>query len=429
LGGLAVAQTTKNEPGTLDIGFEQRVRTENWNNILDASNALNDEREQIRYRTRGWMKLPVGTTVDFFVGLNQESNQKLGQPSVFDEVVFESLYLDFKKVFVKGLSLRVGRQNLPHGEGFFLFEGNPGDGSRSIYFNGINLAYEKKKSKLELMGILMPAYDRMLPRINDQHKLLQEWDMASLGAYYTDRNRKNLSWDAYYFYTKETHCKTARSSYQFQPDRHTHSAGARVVRQLDKNWSLTGEFVAQRGMQHGGSEISGWAGYGYVKRTFDTKWKPYVRGGYWAFSGDDPQTKAIEGYDDLFARWPKWSELYIYTQVREQGVAYWTNTKMWEGELGAAPSKHWNGRLTYYKLDGFHPFPKGPQTVFGPGTDRGNMAQCRIDYIHNRNWRAHFLYEGLWSGDFYRARSFGYFVRFEVSYLFTKSMAASWMKR
>ena len=162
-------------PPTFEFGFEQRVRNEDWNNILDFSDKANDEREQMRYRTRAWVSVPLSSNVSFFVGADQETNQKLGQPNNhFDEVVFESAYIDIKKLFVKGLSLRVGRQNLMRGEGFLLMDGTPGDGSRSLYDNAIDLAYSRKKSKVELIGIMNPKYDRMLPRINDQHKLLQE---------------------------------------------------------------------------------------------------------------------------------------------------------------------------------------------------------------------------------------------------------------
>ena len=44
------------------------------------------------------------------VGLNQETNQILtpDRPFQFDETVFETAYVDFKKLFVKGLTLRVG---------------------------------------------------------------------------------------------------------------------------------------------------------------------------------------------------------------------------------------------------------------------------------------------------------------------------------
>ena len=110
-----------------------------------------------------------------------------GDDFVSTEVFCYVFYLnDFYQLFVKGLSLRLGRQNLIKGEGFLILEGNPWDGSRSIYHNAAVLAYERGKSKLELIGIFDPRMDRYLPRINDKHRQLVEWNESALGAYYTD---------------------------------------------------------------------------------------------------------------------------------------------------------------------------------------------------------------------------------------------------
>ncbi len=46
----------QNDAGTFDFGFEQRVRTEDWNNLFDFSDNMDDQRNQIRYRTRLWGK-------------------------------------------------------------------------------------------------------------------------------------------------------------------------------------------------------------------------------------------------------------------------------------------------------------------------------------------------------------------------------------
>jgi hypothetical protein len=439
---LCHAQQTKEQtnPSSFEFGFEQRVRNENWNNILDYSNGADDEREQIRYRTRLWFKAPVSDAVDVSVGINQETNQWLypttNHNNHLDEVFFDTAYVDIKKLFVKGLSLRAGRQNLMKGEGFLLFEGNSGDGSRSIYFNALNLAYSWKKSKLELIGILDPKRDRMLPQFRDQHKLLQEWDESAVGAYYTDNNHKNVGLEGYYFYKKETRDYRAPSNAQFQPDRHVSTAGGRIVRQLPRGWSLNGEFAGQWGAQHGNvvaqrpeASIQSWGGYGYAKKQFSHRWKPYAQAGWWGFSGDDPSTKGtIEGWDPLFSRWPKWSELYIYSQVPEQGVGYWTNTGMWQGEAGCSPHKMIAARVTYYHMDAFHPFP-GKQTVFGPGTGRGDNIQGRIDFFTpKKNWMAHVLYETQAPGDFYRVQSTGYFLRFEVSYQIKTKVEGSAIK-
>src|SRR6516165_4561954 len=174
------------EATDLSFGVEQRVRNENWNNLYDYSGLRDDQRNQVRYRTRGWAQLTLGT-LEFNVGLNSETNQKIGFNNAVDEAVFDALNINIHKLFVKGLSLKVGRQDLIRGEGLILLEGTSGDGSRSTYFNAVDLAYEFGKSKIEAIGILDPRQDRFLPRINDQHKYLQDWDEQALGLYYTGK--------------------------------------------------------------------------------------------------------------------------------------------------------------------------------------------------------------------------------------------------
>lgn len=424
----AAAQTTNHEPPVIEAGFEQRVRSENWNNLFDYSAALDDEREQVRYRTRAWIKVPVLSSIDFFAGVNQETNQIRGRDNCFDEIIFENFYLDFKRVFLKGLSFRVGRQNLIRGEGFLLVEGDPWDGSRSVYFNAATLAYEFRKSRIELIGILDPSRERFLPAINANHRLLQEWDEQALGAYYTDRNMKDTAIEAYYFYKKEVKDTRPSSNAQFQPDRHIGTAGARLVRKLNAQWSLTGEFAGQWGAQHGGRDIRAHAGYGYVKRTFDRKSKPYLQAGYYVFSGDDPATRTIENWDPIFSRWPKWSELYLYSQFREIGVGYTTNTTMAQVEGGFSPFRKASLRGTYYKMGAYHPFP-GDSRTFGSGNDRGHLFEARFDYTFPHGLRGHALFEGVKAGDFYSARNGSYFVRFEMSYQLTGHTPAPWVKK
>ena len=403
---------------SIDWGFEQRVRNENWDNIMDFNDGMADLRNQIRWRTRVWMNAPVSSNIDFFVGLDQETNQiiRTHAPWRMDEGIVENLYVDFKKVFVKGLSLRVGRQNLIKGEGFLMLEGDCYDGSRSIYMNAAVLGYSWKKSKLELIGILDPKRDRFLPKINNRNRLLNEWDEQALGAYYTDKNHPRTSLEAYYFYKKEVNDYRAPSNPQFQPDRHISTAGGRVVHALTPKWSATGEFAAQWGRQHPDTAISGWGGYGYLKRQGAGAMKPYVQAGWWGFSGDDPNTSNVEGWDPIFSRWPKWSELYIYSQFREKGVGYWTNTGMWSAEAGFMPAKPLAIRGTYYHMSSFQPF-RGNTAIFGTGTGRGDMYQARVDLRANNNWSGHVLWEHLLPGDFYSAKAPGYFLRFEVIYL------------
>ena len=138
-------------------------------------------------------------------------------------------------------------------------------------------------------------------------------------------------------------------------------------------------------------------------------------------SGDDPATKGRdEGFDPLFSRWPKWSEMYIYSQFREKGVGYWTNLAMAQAEAAFSPWRPTIWRFTYYHMDAFHPFSANP-TIFGTGTRRGEQLQTRLDVTINPSWKAHALYEYHLPAKFYRAGDSGYFLRFEVIYTFKHS--------
>jgi hypothetical protein len=414
---MALAEAVRGQH-TLEYGFEQRVRNENWNNIFDFNESADDQRVQVRYRTRLWLNAGLTRTFAVNVGLNQETNQIVtpDRPFQFDEVIFESAYLDFKKLFVNGLSLRAGRQNITRGEGFVLFEGGAYDGSRAIYMNAAVLGYAWKKSQLELMAISNPRTDRYLPRIHDRHKTLTEWDEQALGAYYTGRNLPKTSIEAYYFFKKELNDPRPSTHPQYQPDRHVHTGGGRVAHEINNRWSATVEWAFQWGGERPRTPIRAWGGYGYLRRSLGEQRRHYVQGGYWAMSGDDPSTpNRIEGWDPLFSRWPKWSELYIYTQVMEKGAAYWTNTDMWQGELGLTPAKWIRGRCTYYRMGAYHRFPGSPR-LYGAGGLRGDHVQARADMTFGRHWSGHALCERLFPGDFYSTLSGAWFLRFEVIY-------------
>lgn len=417
---LAAPLAAQNDSRAIEYGAEVRVRNENWNNIFDWNDSADDQRNQIRWRFRSWMKAPVTKDIDVSLGIASETNQILipSANNAFDEVILENATVNIKKLFVKGLSLSFGRQNLMKGEGFVFLEGNPYDGSRSIYVNMADLAYAWKKSKIEFIGISDPRVDRYLPRINDKHRQLVEWNEQALGAYYTSNDVKNLSLEGYYFYKKEYGDIRPKTNPQYQPDRFIWTAGGRAVRKLPQGFSLTGEFAAQWGHERPSTSLRGNGGYGYLKKTFGQKGRHNLQGGYWHMSGDDPKTTTRnEGWDPLFSRWPKWSELYIYSQFREKGVAYWTNTGMWQGEMNYLVAKPLNLRLTYYRMNSYQPFA-GSQAIYSSGTVRGNMYQARGDLSVGKHWKGHVLWEYMQPGSFYRGSGGGWFLRFETIYTY-----------
>jgi Alginate export len=409
----------------LRFGFEQRTRWESWNNIIDFNDAHDDRRNQDRFRNRFWLSLPLHRDVELFVGLGNEF-KVVTTPDVpiqGNEAIFESLYVDFKKLFTPHLSLRIGRQDMFRGEGFILADGTSGDGSRTAYFNGVDLSYKFRKSQLELIGILDPRQDRFLPRTNDQRMYLTEWDEQAAGFYYTDKNLANTQLEGYYFLKQETNDYRSPTNPQFRPNRTFHTLGGRIVRHFTPGWTGVAEFARQWGSQHPHTDIRAWGGYATVKKEFDAKLHPYFLMGYWAMSGDDPRTgDRVEGWDPLFSRWPKWGgDLTLYSYIPENGVGYASNDRFSQLEAGISPSKHFSARGTWYHHDAFHPAGTNTST-FGPGTDRGELFQARGDIVLNPNVKGHILYERYLPGDFYQHKSAGHFFRMEISYSFSRTI-------
>src|SRR5581483_8462178 len=89
--------------GRLLIGVEQRFRSDDWNNVLDMSDAANDQRDQLRDRTRLWMNFPATSNIDVCVGLAMENTQRVGSVRHFDEAYFDQAYVHFHRLFTKGL--------------------------------------------------------------------------------------------------------------------------------------------------------------------------------------------------------------------------------------------------------------------------------------------------------------------------------------
>lgn len=411
---------------TWEVGAEERVRSEALGNAFDWNDASEDHRLWYRFRTRVWGKATIGSHGEVYVGLNNESRKIVhpDTPFKWDEVIFENAYVDWK--LDPAVSVRVGRQNLMRGEGFVLFDGTSGDGSRTAYFNAADVTFGWKKSKIELIGISDPAKDWYLPVFNNKDKLLQEWDESAVGLYFTGRDLPKTAIDGYFFWKSEKDDRRATTNAQFQPDRQLGIFGGRVVQQLPEGFSLTAEAAVEAGSEQprpgasgGNKDIAAWGGYAYAKKVLPGSWKPSIQVGWIGLSGDDPNTAKIEGWDPLFSRWPKWSELYIYSQVPEKGVAYWTNLSMWQAEVLVSPTKYLNLRGTYYYMSSFEPFA-GSTKIYGKGKKRGDLYQARADVTLGKALKGHVLYEYLKPGDFYVGRDSAYFLRFELSYSFKK---------
>lgn len=415
-----------------EFGLEERVRSEDWDNIIDHTDARADYRTHYRFRTRAWLTANLTKDLEISVGLCNE-NRTTTRPENFRyngrEVVFDTLYLDYR--FSPAFSVRVGRQNLMRGEGFVIFDGSSGDGSRTTYFNAINATYAWNKSKLELLVIDDPKEDG-LPVINEikppaEKILLNEWDEQGLGLYYTGKEIPGTSLEGYYFYKTEKKDFRATSHPLFQPDRRLHTLGGRVVQEIKGGWTLSAEAAGQKGIQDGrpgtpekSRDIRAWGGYARVKKGFGASWKPSVSMACIAQSGQDPTSDTITAWDPVFSRWPKWSEFYVISMAPEKAIGYATNTRMWEVEFKCSPAKDLDLRATFYKMAAMEAPATVPGPIFGTEKERGRLWQARADYRFSPSLKGHALFENFAPGDFYSGKDSGHFLRFEFSYTFKR---------
>jgi len=426
LGGSVAAQ----EPAALEFGFQERVRSESWDNLADHRQATADFRTQYRFRTRLWAVLPLSRDLTLTAGLVNE-NRKLARPDQAvhgREVAFETCYLDWR--MGTSWSLRAGRQNLMRGDGFVLMDGGALDGSRATYSNALDLIWTEGSWKVEGLAISNPFKDRFLPRINEsenpkERQLLNERDEAALGLYATwKQGGRDLQ--AYAFHKTERHDIRPVADPLFQPDRRVETLGVRLSEDLGRGLSVMGEFALQFGRQQGrpgtaepSSAIRGWGGQARLTQTFELPARPELSFGWTGLSGDDPATATREGWDPLFSRWPKWSELYVYSLVPEGGVATWSNLKAWEATLQARPTPRLALRASAFWLRAQQPLAgRGP--LFSTGLGRGRILEFRGDLKLSDQWQGHMLYEKLDPGTLYAGHDAGRFFRVEAIYTFRK---------
>jgi hypothetical protein len=73
-------------------------------------------------------------------------------------------------------------------------------------------------------------------------------------------------------------------------------------------------------------------------------------------------------------------------------------------------------------MSSFHTFPGSP-AFYSSGPHRGEQFQARADLTAGKHWRGHFLYETHLPGSFYAGRDPGFFLRLEISYLYSGTHA------
>ena len=415
--GVSFAEEAKKAPSPFKLIIQERFRIETYDNAISLDEGATDSNSYTRNKTvLGFLWNPSSKwEVGFkFANENRTYLAPKSKQASWNEVFVDTLYVKWKNVADLPLTLTLGRQEWPmqFGDGFIIMDGTPLDGSRSFYFNAIRADYAfNKNHQLTAFVTYVNDHDNLMFRINEQTPAqgLVEQPEVGYGLYYKGKF-KDLNLDLYAI-RKDT---DSTSKYPIESGINTF--GARIKYPLVKDLAVVAEGALQSG-SYGDEDRSAFGGNFHFDYNVNKK-VPFVKGlsvGGIYLSGDDQGTAKMEGWDPVFSRWPKWSESYIYTFVKEKAVAYWSNfTALYVSlQLDFDPSV--SGQVSYYHMGSDekngNPFPGGT------GKTRGDLVTSKLSYKINKYLTGHAIWENFQPGNFYKTTAAGHnWLRFELMF-------------
>lgn len=445
MGLMAAQNAPAPEPNWLDKikkpvpwltwGGDLRFRNEYFDNGLTLNpNARLHEQDYFRFRGRLWTAITPVEDFSLNVRLTSEPRYWVkdagygairGRHGVdWQEGIIDNLYIKWANMFQQPLTLAVGRQDLRFGDGWLVMDGTPNDGSRTFFLDAARLTWDLKEHQttVDMAYIEMSAWsDEWLPTVNHHHKALTDQDERGAILYIANKSVKELNVDAYFMYKKDHDIATA-----FGNRGDLYTPGLRLAGALGEHWAYRAEGALQWGRRQEprlGPNKNNVMAYGFNSRLsylFKDPMSNVVSFDYEYLSGDNPGTSRIESFDLLWARWPRWSELYIYDYAAEWRIAQLGNLHRFGPGWTFKPIKGMDMILNYNLLYADRPAPAlSAAPVFTRnGHFRGHYLQAIVKHQFNKHISAHIWGEVIFPGNFYTFQQPHTWLRTELMFNF-----------
>jgi hypothetical protein len=333
-----------------------------------------------------------------------------------DEIVFDNLFFDWKR---NDWSLRFGRQDLIYGTGKLILDGTPKDGSRTIYFDAVKLTYSGIPGTIvDFLYLNTRAQDPIAIHSEDRDIVgfsggdAFDGTESGGGVYVKNKSIEKLPFEAYYL------VKTHEQDVAFLNNNDRHTVGARLMPVFAPH--LTGNIEAAYQF---GNDISAFMIDTKVVLHIDplAEQKARIGLGWYYLSGDDSSTSKDEGWNPLWARWPQYSELYVYA-FDADGAGRWSNLNMPYIDFSISPIE----KLRIDLLLGYMWAPE--DNGAGGGNDRGLLITFQNSFTLKEKLftskdklSGHLLFEFMEPGNYYTDDQQDHtasFLRAELSYSF-----------
>ncbi|HOX55808.1 MAG TPA: alginate export family protein [Candidatus Paceibacterota bacterium] len=438
----------KNPTSWLNWGGDFRVRNEYFDNLLTLSrnNPLH-EQDYFRFRARLWATVTPLEDLSFSARLAAEPREWM-KPAGYTpmsgrqgldmrEGIIDNLWVQYANIAGLPATIKVGRQDVIPGrdslagDGWLLSDGTPSDGSWTYYFDAARFKYELKEQKttIEAMGIVQdPKDDAWLPTINNQN--LNQGDQREQGAILQVANSsiKAANMALYFIYKNDDRVTLHYPTVGDDADIYT--MGGRIHGMLDDHWQYWLEGAYQIGRKSDTrinfpaptSSYRDLLAYGFnskVSYLFKDKMQNRLDLSFEALSGDDPDTKRDEMFDSLWGRWPRWSEIGLYSTAAEARIGQQANLYRVGPTWTVYPVKNLRFSTSYYALfSDRNVATRGAPLFNNDNNFRGHFVSGMLEYTFSRHMKGHLWSEFLFPGDFYISQKMMSFLRAEVMFTF-----------
>ena len=452
----------KNPVDWFTWGGDLRLRNEYFNSALTLSklNQPLHEQDYFRFRERLWLALQPVTNLNVTARITGEERDWM-RPSFtrqFDNGqggdgrygIMDNAYLKWSNAFDQPLTITAGRQDIQLGDPlnwWLVMDGTPYDGSWTFFFDSIRGTYNLSEiqTKFDFIYIYQNALpDEWIPTIgpsgNNQYPkgaapywLTEQTEQGAI-VYLTNKSLKNTEIDGYFIYKGDNRVHT--DILPNGDDADIFTIGGKVTGAPWEHVKYSAEGAYQFGRKNdpkllhddSNSKVSANRGIdafgvnsslSYLcKDSLDNQFSVSFE----YLTGDNPKTTGRdEMFDILWGRWPRWSELYIYSYPAETaGKIAQLNDIMRIGPTwNITPIKDTTFSATYNALFA----PEGVPTramvnQFNYGNFRGHYLQTVLKHQFNKYISGHLWGEWVWQGDFYDRRDLMTFLRAELMFKF-----------
>jgi hypothetical protein len=440
----------KNPTDWLTWGADVRFRNEYMNNNITLNEgAARHEQDYFRFRERIWASVMPVTNVSVnarFSGeqrewMKQSFASQYGPRTGLEERygILDNAYVKWSNIGGVPLSISAGRQDVQFGEPmnwWLVGDGTPNDGSWTFFLDSIRAAYDAKdiQTKVDVVYIYQNARpDEWIPTLGesgDNNPVpynLTEQNEQGVILYLSNKSVKDMQIDGYFIYKRDA------KEYSNGDNADIYTLGAKISGTPATNWAYSVEGAYQFGSKQDATvgaayinsptdwrQINAYGANGKLTYLFKDKYNNQVSLLGEFLSGDDPNTKGTdEMFDILWGRYPRWSEMYIYSYINETSKknGQMNNIIRFGPNWTCTPVKDTTFSATYNAMFAPVDTPTRQQnsSLFtDSGNFRGHYLQTVLKHKFNDHVSAHLWAEFVWMGDYYQQKDLMTFLRAEI---------------